>query len=226
MMKLLAFDTSTQTVGIALYVNQQFCLVEAEGGASTSAILLPQIGELLAQHNVKLQELDAIAFGAGPGAFTGLRAAAATAQGLALGANLPVIPVITLLAGAQQYLLQHQDALNGQAEIDILVQLDARMDEWYWAHYQWERDGWHVLQEPILSSPESLKSYQEQAKPTRSIIITDAQMLGMVELAKQAWQKGETVVPQEALPVYLRNKVALTTVERMALHAQKMNIRE
>ncbi|MGL4666808.1 MAG: tRNA (adenosine(37)-N6)-threonylcarbamoyltransferase complex dimerization subunit type 1 TsaB, partial [Saezia sp.] len=166
-MNLLAFDTSTQTLGIALYWNDQLHIIEDEGGARTSDILLPRIAELLDQHQAELKRLDAIAFGAGPGAFTGLRAAAAAAQGMAFGANLPVIPVITLHAGAQEYLIQHAHEFEGIAAPDILVQLDARMNEWYWAHYQWKEGEWHTLAVPALSSPDVLQAYQEHTHPAK-----------------------------------------------------------
>ena len=220
-MNLLAFDTSTQTLGIALSLGDQLFVIEDEGGARTSDILLPRIAELLRQHQIELKNIDAIAFGAGPGAFTGLRAAAAATQGMALGANLPVIPIITLQAGAQEYLMQHLQEFTDIPAPDILVQLDARMNEWYWAHYQWKDQAWHTLAVPALSTPEALQTYQEQAHSAKTITIEGTQMHGLVELAKQAWLRGETVSAAEALPLYIRNKVALTTEERIALHAKK-----
>lgn len=220
-MNILAFDTSTQSLGIALALGEQLYLMEDEGGARTSDILLPSIAKVLQQHQVTLKDMDAIAFGAGPGAFTGLRAATAVAQGLALGANLPVIPVITLQAGAQEYMLQHAQEFENLSAPDVLVQLDARMNEWYWAHYQWKNNAWDTLAAPTLSTPDVLQAYQEQALPAKTVIMTGTQMRGLVELAKQAWRQGNTVTAEEALPLYLRDKVALTTVERMALHAKK-----
>lgn len=220
-MNILAFDTSTQILGIALSLGDRLYLIEDEGGARTSDILLPCIAKLLEQHQVTLKDMDAIAFGSGPGAFTGLRAAAAAAQGMALGANLPVIPVITLQAGAQEYIIQHTQELKDISAPDILVQLDARMNEWYWAHYQWKNDAWHVLTAPSLSTPDVLQAYQDKVQPTKIVIMTGTQMQGLVELAKQAWLQGNTVTAEQALPLYLRDKVALTTVERMALHAKK-----
>lgn len=211
-MKILAFDTSTQTLGIALYLYGTSYFYTAEGGAHASDTLIPQIAHLLNSHKIDITDLNAIAFGAGPGAFTGLRTAASVAQGIALGANLPVIPIVTLQAGAQQYLLDNPNQLPST---NILVQLDARMGEWYWAHYQWQNNQWHTLSEPILSTPDVLLTYIEQTQPTVQITISDAQMSGMLELAKQAWQRKETVTAEQALPLYLRNKVALTTIERM-----------
>lgn len=216
-MKILAFDTSTQTLGIALHVYGESYFHTAKGGAHASDTLIPQIAQLLNTHQMGITDLDVIAFGAGPGAFTGLRTAASVAQGIALGANLPVIPIITLQAGAQQYLLENPSLLPST---DILVQLDARMDEWYWAHYQWQNNQWHTVSEPILSTPDVLQTYIEQAQPAVQITITNAQMPGILELAKQAWQRKETVTAEQALPLYLRNKVALTTAERIAQASQ------
>lgn len=212
-MKILAFDTSTQTLGIALYLDGQTYFHTQEGGAHASDTLIPQIAHILNTHQVSLKDLDAVAFGAGPGAFTGLRTAASVAQGIALGANLPVIPIVTLQAGAQQYLIENP---TQPTPTNILVQLDARMDEWYWAHYQWHNNQWQILSEPVLTMPDILQTYIEQTQPAVQITITNAQMTGMIELAKQAWQKKETTTPEQALPLYLRNKVALTTAERLA----------
>ena len=220
-MNLLAFDTSTQTLGIALSLGNQLFITEDEGGARTSDILLPRIAEILKQHQVMLKDMNAIAFGSGPGAFTGLRAAAAAAQGIALGADLPVIPVVTLQAGAQEYFMQHPQEFTDNITPDILVQLDARMSEWYWAHYQWKDQAWHILAAPTLSSPQALQAYQIQAQPAKTIIIEGAQMRGLAALAKQAWLKGDIVSAEKALPLYIRDKVALTTAERLALPTKK-----
>src|SRR5437763_14596303 len=101
MTTLLAFDTATERMSIALNARGKTWTREGDGGAQASATLIPAILALLAQAGVALRELDAIAFGRGPGAFTGLRTACSVAQGLAFGANKPVLAIDTLLAVAE-----------------------------------------------------------------------------------------------------------------------------
>lgn len=140
-----------------------------------------------------------------------------------MGAQLPLIPIVTLHAGAQEYLLKETKKNNIEPgdTASILVQLDARMDEWYWAHYKWAQQAWHIITPPTLSTPAQLQSYIDTHTPAHTVNIATAQMTGMVELARQAWENGQTVSPEQALPLYLRNKVALTTAERAVLREQK-----
>jgi len=217
-MKLLAFDTSTQTLGVALHCDGQARVVETEGGAHASDALLPLIMQILAENGIRINDLDAIAFGCGPGAFTGLRTACSVAQGLALGAGLPLISIVTLLAAAEQYRLQCNPSPD---TADLVVRLDARMDEWYWAHYQWKDLSWHIRTPACLTQPQELQAYLDQHQPLHLLTMTTPQMTGMLSLAEQAWQKNDLITPEQALPLYLRNKVALTTAERIALHAGK-----
>ncbi|HWH83403.1 MAG TPA: tRNA (adenosine(37)-N6)-threonylcarbamoyltransferase complex dimerization subunit type 1 TsaB, partial [Burkholderiaceae bacterium] len=150
---LLAFDTATEHASVALALRGRVFAREAAGGAQASATLIPTILALLAEAGVALRELDAIAFGRGPGAFTGLRTACAVAQGLAFGANKPVLPIDTLLAVAE-------DARAGDARPQRLwAAMDARMDEIYAAQYGFDGDGrWHVLDAPMLITPEALNA--------------------------------------------------------------------
>ncbi len=138
--KVLAIDTSTDRMSVALGAAGQAPLLchDAEGGAQASATLLPVIRQLLGQLDWRVADLDAIAFGCGPGAFTGLRTVCAVVQGLAVAGRpggIPVIPVHTLLAVAQQGLLQSPDvssaSCNGMVGGVITAVLDARMDEVY-----------------------------------------------------------------------------------------------
>lgn len=218
-MKLLAFDTATSTLGIAL-LDGDSCLHqhEEEGGARASDVLLPRIAQMLSQAGLCLSELDAIAFGSGPGAFTGLRTACAAAQGLALGTKLPLFPVVTLLAAAEEYRL---GSIDPHAPCDLLVQLDARMGEWYWAHYAWQDAQWRTLIAPTLSTPEVMEQYAQTSYPQHRLTMNGPQLTGMVSLAQMDFQARKNVAPQDALPLYLRNKVALTIVERETLHAAK-----
>ena len=128
MATLIAFDTATERMTIALRHGDRVFQHEGEGGSRASATLLPEILGLLAEAGIGVADLDAIAFGRGPGAFTGLRTACAVAQGLALGATKPVLPVDTLLAVAE-------DARRGAADVRIWALLDARMEQIYAAEY-------------------------------------------------------------------------------------------
>lgn len=130
-MKLLAIDTSTDTMQLAVTDGQQVWQHSGPGGAAASGSLIPAILALLAQANLHLPQLAAIAFGAGPGSFTGLRSACAVAQGLAFGAGLQVLPVSTLLAVAQE--AHHQYGVSR-----VLAVLDARMDEVYAQAFDFE----------------------------------------------------------------------------------------
>lgn len=135
--KVLAIDTSTDRMGVALGAAGQppLCSHEAEGGPQASATLLPTIRRLLQQLGWRVADLDAIAFGCGPGAFTGLRTACAVVQGLAVAGRpggIPVIPVHTLLAVAQQGLMQMPDRPLGPGGGGVITAvLDARMNEVY-----------------------------------------------------------------------------------------------
>ncbi|PKO42341.1 MAG: tRNA (adenosine(37)-N6)-threonylcarbamoyltransferase complex dimerization subunit type 1 TsaB [Betaproteobacteria bacterium HGW-Betaproteobacteria-3] len=159
-MKLLAFDTSTETLSVAVAHGGGLWQHTGAGGAQASATLIPTVLALLAQAGLTLADLDAIVFGRGPGAFTGLRTACAVAQGLAYGARgglgVPVLPVDTLLAVAEQarglWAQAHafdatgaaatgaaatDDPLARSAPCDVIALLDARMDQVYAAHYRY-----------------------------------------------------------------------------------------
>jgi tRNA threonylcarbamoyladenosine biosynthesis protein TsaB len=129
-MKFLAFDTSTETLSIAVQHGDRVYSVRGPGGARASASLIPDSMALLAQAGLTLAELDVIAFGQGPGAFTGLRGACAVAQGLAFGAGKPVLPVGSLMAVAEA-------ARQQTGATRVLAVLDARMNEVYSAAYEY-----------------------------------------------------------------------------------------
>lgn len=214
-MNLLAFDTSTLTLGVALHLGGEVLSREETGGAQASDRLLPLVAEILAQADVALTDLDAIAFGQGPGAFTGLRTACAAAQGLALGAGLPVIPIVTLAAAAEQARLD-------SGANNVIVRLDARMGEWYWAHYRHaDTGGWQTVTAPCLTSPEMLDAYIRQAAGCEILDVHGPQLAGMLSLADVACRTGRMMPPEDALPLYIRNKVALTTAEREAARAAR-----
>ena len=155
---LLAFDTATERISIAVAAHGRTWTHEGEGGARSSATFLPAVMALLDEAGVSVAALDAIAFGRGPGAFTGLRVACAVAQGLAFGAAKPVLPVDTLLALAE-------DARAGAADFAVWALLDARMDEIYAAEYVHGAGGWTVRTAPMLTSPEALETIWREHEP-------------------------------------------------------------
>ncbi len=150
-MNLLAFDTSTEHLFVAVQHGGAADLLvhQAPGGAAASAALLPAIQDLLARAGLPLKALDAIVFGRGPGSFTGLRTACSVAQGLAFGAGVPVLPVDTLLAVAEE-------ARERAGAQRVVAVLDARMDEVYWAAYVHEAGRWQRQGEFGLGKPEAV----------------------------------------------------------------------
>jgi tRNA threonylcarbamoyladenosine biosynthesis protein TsaB len=235
MPRLLAFDTSTEAMGIALALPGRTLVFEGEGGAQASARLIPEILALLARGGCTLRQLDAIAFGSGPGAFTGLRAACSVAQGLALGAGKPVVPVDSLLLVAE-------DAREGDAtDFDVWVAMDARMDEIYAAHYRWSGRGWQTCRAPSLLAIDALNALWQRDPPTcvagtalaafasrlapgaaaRQVTQPRSRAAALARLARSLWEAGVGVDAALALPVYVRDKVAQTTAERDAARAAK-----
>lgn len=220
---LLALDSSTDTMALALVTPEQTKVFEAAGGAQASARLLPEIRALLAGAGVAMDDLDAIAFGQGPGAFTGLRTACAVAQGLAFGLGKPVLAVDSLLLVAE-------DARAQGAGDDVWVAMDARIGEIYAARYRWAGGAWQVIEAPALYAPDALAAHWGQPAAVAGTALTEyAAALGtlanawpqarsraaaLAALAQAAWQRGETLDAADALPVYVRDKVALTTAER------------
>ena len=234
MSTLLAFDTATEQMSVALAARGRVWAVDAPGGATASATLIPAILGLLAGAELALRDLDAIAFGRGPGAFTGLRTACSVAQGLALGAGKPVLPIDTLLAVAE-------DARAGADKITLWVAMDARMNEIYAAEYRFGAGRWQVVQAPMLVSPEALNQRWHDAPPQcvagsalaafgaqlqapGAVLLPDAgpRAAALLPLAQAAWVAGAGLDAALALPLYLRDKVALTTVERDAVRALKV----
>jgi tRNA threonylcarbamoyladenosine biosynthesis protein TsaB len=222
---LLAVDSSTETMALALVTPGQTAVFEAQGGAQASARMLPEIKALLAGAGVQMAELDAIAFGQGPGAFTGLRTACAVAQGLAFGLDKPVLAVDSLMLVAE-------DARTQGAGDEVWVAMDARIGEIYAALYRWRDGAWQVAEAPALYRPEALAAHWGTPAAAAGTALTEyAAALGelprawpqarsraqaLATLALAAWQRGEARDAAEALPVYVRDKVALTTAEREA----------
>jgi len=228
-MNFLGIDCSTDRLSLALSHGSQRWQHDGEGGAKASSTLIPAIMALLAEAQLQLSDLDAIAFGRGPGAFTGLRTACAVAQGLALGAQLPLLPIDNLAL-----LAQTAHSLSPR----VLSVLDARMGQVYVAAYEHSPEGWRCVLPPSLSQPEDLDipaSWRDQdfvlASNAHALyaesfsaclrqggVALEAwpQALALLDLAAFAWGRGEAVAPADALPLYVRDKVALTSAERAA----------
>ncbi len=230
-MKLLAMDTATEACSVALFIDGEIKERFEVAPREHTKLLLPMIDGLMAEAGLRPQQLDAIAFGCGPGSFTGVRIATGVMQGIAYGADLPVVPVSTLAAISQACLRQ-------SAHNTIFTAVDARMNEIYWAVYQRDVEGYAQLlgQEKVQPATEidalQLTGYgigsgwklYEQVLAERvggQLIGFDADYLphsaDIALLGVVGVQRGLTVPVEQAMPVYLRNKVAKTTVERAAL---------
>jgi tRNA threonylcarbamoyladenosine biosynthesis protein TsaB len=213
---LLAFDTSTEIMSIAVTNGNQTWQHTAQGGAKTSAALIPAIMSLLKEANVSLQLLDAIAFGRGPGSFTGLRTACSVAQGLAFGAgDILVLPVDTLLATAEEARFSH-----GATQVHAV--LDARMGEVYSASYDFNGGDWQTHASIQLCRPDQLQLqtgylFAGNIMQAQGSIHALPTATAMLRLAPAMLAAGLGVSADQALPLYVRDKVAQTTAERAAL---------
>jgi tRNA threonylcarbamoyladenosine biosynthesis protein TsaB len=225
-MKILAFDTATEACSVALGIGDRAVerYVELERGHAGE--LLPMIDAVLAEGGVALASLDAIAFGRGPGGFTGVRLAASVAQGLAFGAGVGVVPVSNLAAVAQR-VLQLDSAVS-----QVLVANDARMREVYWAQFE-------ILGSLMAAGPErvsaasqvtlphsagrwaaagrGLAAWPDLAERCRAAGATlHLDLLPraseMLTLARREVAAGRILDPADALPVYVRDNVAVPSV--------------
>lgn len=222
-MKILAIESSSEAVSVALMVDNE-CLSRHEVAPRRHAeLLLPYMDELLAQAGLQLKQLDALAFGCGPGAFTGIRIATGVIQGVAYAADLPVVPVSTLASLAQ-------GVRREEGREKVIAAIDARMEEIYWGAYVADNDGLmsSVNREYVIAPdhapdvegsgwygagsgwdtykmvlPEhygvKLKNYAGERLPNA---------LDVATLAKRDFSIGLAVSAELAQPVYLRNKVA------------------
>jgi tRNA threonylcarbamoyladenosine biosynthesis protein TsaB len=239
-MKLLAFDTSTDAMSIAVSRDDGAAAglwqLQGEGGAKASAGLIAGVLELMRQSGLELRELDAICFGCGPGSFTGLRTACAVAQGLAFGADVPVLPVNTLLAVAE---VARHSAMADAEQGQVTALLDARMDEIYLASFAFASGRWTELQSAQLVKPEAvvlpLPGAGEAVAAGNAFAVYGERLSGLplaasriqalpqaaalLRLAPQLLAAGKAVSAEHALPTYVRDKVAQTTAERAAIKA-------
>lgn len=228
-MNLLALDTSTEWMSVAVQrrgVTTPWQLTQT-GGAQSSTHLIPQIQAIMAQAELQFDQLDAIVFGAGPGSFTGLRTACSVAQGLAYGAGVPVLPVDTLLAVAEEARVQ----LGAAQALCVTALLDARMDEMYAASYEFKSGLWTMHEGYRLIKPEDLgwdgvgvlagnvfETYGARLPDGPGVRVRALPSASaMLRLAPGLIKAGVAVSAALALPTYIRDKVAQTTQERAAL---------
>lgn len=219
-MKILAFDTATQQCSVALFNKGAIQAISQTAVNQHAEILLPLIDNLLAEAGISLSQLDLIAFSRGPGSFTGLRIGASLAQGLACAYDLPVAPISTLQSLAQ-------DAYHRLGATHVASAMDARMQQLYWgtytlntagimtligvesvidprqatlAHPGWAGVGtaWSVYATTLASLRAQLVAVDDEALPQAATLIPLAQYLHAQNL---------TVPAEQALPIYLRDKV-------------------
>ncbi|RZI78582.1 MAG: tRNA (adenosine(37)-N6)-threonylcarbamoyltransferase complex dimerization subunit type 1 TsaB [Variovorax sp.] len=222
MHKLLAFDTSTEQLSVGVQHGDALFLHSGAGGAQSSTTLIPTVMQLLAEAGLTLQQLDAIAFGRGPGSFTGLRTACSVAQGLGFGADVRLLPIDTLHAVAEE-------ARERFGARRVMALLDARMDQVYAAGYDFD-DSAAPQDEPRLLAPEDVRvpagwalagnAFQAYgarlpAGAARHEVLPTA--AAMLRLCPALLAAGRTVAPADAWPLYVRDKVAQTTEERLRI---------
>ena len=236
LLPVLALDTATETISAGLHAGGATFTLGAPGGALASTRLLPLLNTLLDRAGLQWRDLRAIAFGQGPGAFTGLRTACAVAQGLGYGIGCRLLPLDSLLIVAEDA-REQTAAPDG---VEVAVATDARMDEAYAARYRWSGGRWQVLQAPALYTLPALSAVWSGAS-THGLVAGSAlaafgarlalpmgwqrvereqdRAAALLRLAFRAALNGEGQDPADALPLYLRDKVALTTAERAAAKA-------
>ena len=223
-MNILAIETATEACSAAVYRDGEIFHRFELAPRKHTQLILPMMDEVLAEAGITRDELDAIAFGRGPGAFTGLRIAVGVSQGLALALEKPLIGISTMAAMAQQ--ISETENTNG---LSLLAAIDARMNEVYWARYQ-SVNGEVVLQgEEQVSAPELLtqldnidsvvfgsgwEAYHSallESPPSwikASVADVFPSAYYIAKLAATAYQRGELLDAADAEPVYLRNNVA------------------
>lgn len=223
-MNLLALDTSTEVFTIAVRRGDIVLERQGAGGANASSTLIPAIQALLAQAGVALAQLEAVVFGHGPGSFTGLRTACSVAQGLAFGVDVPVLGVDTLLAVAE-------DARFREGATQVVALLDARMDQVYAGAYAFADGAWRQERAVALSSPQDVTlpagwtlagnafdAYGARL-PAGPRVAAQPTAAALLRLAPALLAAGAAVPAAQALPLYIRDKVAQTTEERAAARA-------
>ena len=225
-MNILALDSSTEYCSVALWRDGAVDAAETHAGQRHSELLLPMVDALLARHGLTIRQLHGIAFGQGPGSFTGLRIGCGVTQGLAFGAELPVVGVGTLLAMAEAT----------QAS-SVVCCLDARMGEIYHAAYERAGTEWRSVHAPGLCAPVDAPlvnagtwtgcgsgftahgpALRERYAGRLAAIMPEVfpHARDIARLAAREFEAGRAVPAEQAVPVYLRDKVALKSDERTA----------
>ncbi|MGF1712463.1 tRNA (adenosine(37)-N6)-threonylcarbamoyltransferase complex dimerization subunit type 1 TsaB [Vibrio kagoshimensis] len=222
--KILAVDTATENCSVALMVGEQVFARSEVAPRDHTKKILPMVDEVLKEAGMTLNELDAIAFGQGPGSFTGVRIGIGIAQGLAFGAELPMVGISTLAAMAQ-------GCYRKQGDTHVASAIDARMSEVYWGRYSREQDGsWAAFDAECVIAPSDLVEQVQRDEQTWSkvgtgweayaehmdtidlnskesdVLFPEAQDIAF--LAQFAFSEGKVVEAEQSAPVYLRDKVA------------------
>lgn len=227
-MKLLAVDTATEACSAALYVDGEVLERFELAPRTHTKLILPMIDSLLAEASLEPHDLDGLAFGRGPGSFTGVRIATGVVHGIALGLDLPIVPVSTLAALAQNYF--------GKGSADVaFVSMDARMGEVFWGVYARNEDGFAELIEAESVGPADAvlfpdlkgcgigsgwKTYGEalSLRLNDCVIALEIDDLprasAIAILGARGFMRNEAVPVEQAMPVYLRDKVAKKESER------------
>ncbi|AUU85915.1 tRNA (adenosine(37)-N6)-threonylcarbamoyltransferase complex dimerization subunit type 1 TsaB [Leclercia sp. LSNIH1] len=223
-MRILAIDTATEACSVALWNDGTPFAHFEECPREHTQRILPLVKMILTEGNTSLTDLDALAYGRGPGSFTGVRIGIGIAQGLALGAELPMIGVSTLATMAQ-------GAWRRTGATRVLAAIDARMGEVYWAEYTRDEQGvWHGEESEAVLTPEAAgermkqlsgewatvgtgwPAWPDMAKESGLTLVDGTVLLpaaeDMLPIACQMLEAGQTVAVEKAEPVYLRNTVA------------------
>ncbi|MGY2796059.1 tRNA threonylcarbamoyladenosine biosynthesis protein TsaB [Ewingella americana] len=222
--RILAIDTATEACSVALYNNGETLAHFELCAREHTQRILPMVQQILSEAGLTLNQVDALAFGRGPGSFTGVRIGIGVAQGLAFGAELPLLPVSTLMTMAQ-------GAYRLTEATRVLAAIDARMGEVYWAEYLRGEDGeWQGEQSEAVLKPEQLlpraqaltgrfatvgtgwQTYPDLLGESSAVELFDGKMClpqaeDMLPLALNMWKSGVRVSAEHAEPVYLRNEV-------------------
>jgi len=227
MKNIVALDTSTEACSVALQCSGDAIFRYRVEPRMHAKLLLPMLNELLDEAGISAQQIDAVAFGRGPGAFTGVRIGTAAAQAIALGGDLPVAPVSTLASIAHR-------SYREQGIHKVAVAIDARMGEVYWGVYEVMSNATVKLlgneRVCLPSEADPLDSdwcaagtgwdtYKSELTQTTGACITDGvdpfpHALDILLIGSEQLARGGGVAPENALPVYLRDNVALTEKER------------
>ena len=227
-MKLLAVETSTEACSAALFIDGKVSERYELAPKEHTRLILPMIASLMAEAGLKPQQLDALAFSRGPGSFTGVRISTGVIQGIALGADLPVVPVSTLAAIAQDFFDNNDDNV-------AYVAMDARMSEIFWGVYRRDAQGyaeligdeavtpaeqiefpeltgvgigsgWGVYPQELMTRLTGLVNHYQADRLPRAGAIA--------RLGARGFEQGMAVAVEQAMPVYLRDKVAKKESER------------